>query len=213
VPNFSLAEQKDLINIAQCHKLTFPKSLTSKMGVGYLTKIFSWYLSTDKAFLFYLQNQSQVIGYVGGMIVDGTLMHGSASSLTQHTFNDAIKALILRPWLFLHPDFLSRYSLFTRNVITRLRNKFRRQEVRSAVAPVEPYAGLVVIGVDPTHQGKGYGSLLLQEFEKITVEKDIRKMMLTVKSTNNKAINSYKRNGWSIVNFDTKSVSMSKEIH
>ena len=80
------ASPVDLKVIAVCHRSAFPYSLTSKMGVKYLEKIFSWYLSTDKAFLFFLKENDQIVGYAGGIIVDGTLAHGSASSMTQHTF-------------------------------------------------------------------------------------------------------------------------------
>lgn len=207
------AQEKDLAAIAKCHQKAFPDSLTSKMGIHYLSKIFSWYLSTDKAFLFFLKEDDQVVGYAGGIIVDGTLAHGSASSLTQHTFDDAIKALMIRPWLLLHKDFISRYALFTRNIVTRFRNKFVEEEVRSAVAPKEPHVGLVVIGVDPTFQGKGYGSALLQEFEKQTLEYGFTKMTLTVNTDNIKAILSYSRNGWVAAKVKGKSTQMEKRLN
>lgn len=207
------AQNKDLVAIAKCHQKTFPDALTSKMGVHYLSRIFSWYLSTDKAFLFFLKENDQVVGYAGGMLVDGTLAHGSASSLTQHTFNDAIKALLIRPWLLLHRDFVSRYALFARNIVTRLRNKFRKTEVRSAVAPKEPHVGLVVIGVDPIFQGKGYGTMLLQEFERKTVQGEFHKMTLTVNTNNIQAIRSYSRNGWTAIKVEGKSTQMEKRLN
>lgn len=207
------AQEKDLVEIAKCHQKTFPDALTSKMGVHYLSRIFSWYLSTDKAFLFFLKENDQVVGYAGGMLVDGTLAHGSASSLTQHTFNDAIKALMFRPWLLLHRDFVSRYALFTRNIVRRLRNEFRKTEVRSAVAPKEPHVGLVVIGVDPLFQGKGFGSTLLQEFERQTLQYGFKRMTLTVNTNNIKAIRSYSRNGWIATKVEGKSTQMEKRLN
>lgn len=209
---FQAAHSEDLTRIAECHKSVFPYSLTTKMGVRYLSKIFSWYLSSDKTFLFFIEEEGQVVGYAGGMIVDGTLAHGSASSLTQHTFNDSIKTLLMRPWLFFHPEFVSRYALFARNIFTRIRNKFRKNEVRSAVKPVEPYAGLVVIGVHPTFQGKGYGSAILVEFEKRTAQYGLKRMLLTVNTGNAKAVASYKRNGWNTLNGTPKSISMEKRL-
>jgi ribosomal protein S18 acetylase RimI-like enzyme len=209
---FYSAQHTDLMRIAQCHHDVFPGSLTSRMGIPYLSKIFSWYLSTDKAFLFFVEEGRKVVGYAGGMIVDGTLAHGSASSLTQHTFNDSIKALLMRPWLFFHPEFVSRYGLFARNILTRFRNKFRKTEVRSAAKPVEPYAGLVVIGVHPTFQGKGFGSAILVEFEKRTAQYGLKRMLLTVHADNAQAIASYKRNGWYTLSATPKSVSMEKRL-
>lgn len=209
---FKPAQHTDLMRIAQCHYDVFPRSLTSRMGVPYLSKIFSWYISTDKAFLFFVEGDGKVVGYAGGMIVDGTLAHGSASSLTQHTFNDSIKAVLMRPWLFFHPEFMSRYALFARNIFTRIRNKFRKNAVRSAVKPAEPYAGLVVIGVHPTFQGKGYGSAILVEFERRIAQYGLKRMLLTVNPDNAQAIASYKRNGWCTLNATPKSVSMEKRL-
>ena len=206
-------EEKDLVSIAKCHAKAFPDSLTSKMGIHYLSKVFSWYLSTDKAFLFFLKENNQVVAYAGGILVDGTLAHGSASSLIQHTFNDAIIALIIRPWLLLHRDFISRYALLTRNIVTRLRNKFRKTEIRSTVAPKEPHVGLVVIGVDPAFQGKGFGAMMLQEFERQTLQYGFKKMILTVKTDNQKAIRSYSRNGWFASRAVGKSTLMEKRLN
>ncbi|MDZ7648837.1 MAG: hypothetical protein U5K54_17610 [Cytophagales bacterium] len=52
-----------------------------------------------------MKKNDQVVGYAGGMLVDGTLAHGSASSLTQHTFNDAIKSILDSPMAFVSPRF------------------------------------------------------------------------------------------------------------
>lgn len=211
--NFHVATAKDLESIATCHRMVFPASLTSKMGIHYLTKIFSWYISTDKTFLFFIQENDRVVGYCGGMVVDGTLAHGSASSMTQHTFNDALIALALRPWLLFHPEFLTRYPLFIKNIVTRLLNWFRKSEIRTTSRIIQPYTGLVVIGVHPDYQGKGYGSELLKEFEIQTIQRHVNRMTLTVKSDNAKAIKSYQKNGWSIYKKEGKSVAMEKKLN
>lgn len=209
---FHDAQPIDLIRIVHCHKSVFPDSLTSKMGTHYLSRMFSWYLSTDKTFLFFIEDKQKVIGYVGGMIVDGTLPFGSASSMIQHTFNDAVKALILRPWLLLHKDFLARYALLFRNMAVKIRKKFTKAEIRFVTPPKEPYTGLVVIGVHPLSQGMGYGSGLLREFERRTQQCGVRKMVLSVKSDNQKAIQSYLRNGWTVAKVENNSTQMEKRL-
>jgi ribosomal protein S18 acetylase RimI-like enzyme len=62
---------------------------------------------------------------------------------------------------------------------------------------VEPLtAGLVVIGVVPNLQQKGLGTLLQQEFERKAIEMGAKRLSLSVRKQNEKAIRSYKRNGY-----------------
>src|SRR5690606_2287980 len=191
---------KDLDRIADCHILTFQESLSAAMGRRYVRKMFEWYLSTDKAFLFLLEDNDLCIGYCGGIVVDGSLSHGSASSMAQYTFNQAVWSLLMRPWLFFSREFREKYWLVLRNIYYKLLKIFGRKDVRSVKQSdvFEPHMGLVVIGVRKSHQGKGLGTQLLHEFERITKEKGIRKMTLTVSTANAQAIKAYTKTGWSV---------------
>src|SRR5690606_18459249 len=93
------AQMSDLPKIANCHRSAFPRALSTRLGHKYTTKMLEWYLSTDKAFLFLLEDSNLCIGYCGGIVVDGSLSHGSASSMAQYTFNEAVWSLLMRPWL------------------------------------------------------------------------------------------------------------------
>jgi ribosomal protein S18 acetylase RimI-like enzyme len=184
--------------LARCHARAFPRSLSSQMGKAYLIKMLSWYLSTDKTFLFHLEENGQCLGYCGGMISDGTLPTGSASGMTQYSFREAIQAFLLRPWLLLHPEVRKKYPFIWRNLWMKLGLK-KKQQRSSAVQMQlkrEPQAGLVVIAVDPAFQGKGYGTVLLQEFERRAVQYGIFKLQLSVRADNAQAIRAYERNGW-----------------
>lgn len=76
-----------------------------------------------------------------------------------------------------------------------------------------PHAGLVVIGVDPDCQGKGYGSILLQEFERLAVEVyGVRNLQLTVLTENQQAIRAYERNGWIKGKVSGNSLQMWKQL-
>ncbi|MCB0572768.1 MAG: GNAT family N-acetyltransferase [Phaeodactylibacter sp.] len=185
--------------VTRCHRAAFPASLASAMGRRYVTYMLSWYLSTDKTFLFHLEENGLCVGYCGGMIVDGTLPTGSASGMAQYSFRAAVRAFALRPWLAFHPEVRNKYTFIRKNIKRRLG---RRQPPRPATEQRklerEPHAGLVVIGVDPAFQGKGYGSLLLQEFERRALEDyGIHTLQLTVRADNEQAIRAYERNGWS----------------
>lgn len=185
------------------------------MGVKYLCKMLEWYLMDDRAFLFLLEEEGKCRGYCGGLKFDGTSRVGSASSMIQHSFRAAVKTFFTRPWLFVHPEFIPKYKLAGRNVYKKVKKLFVKETARPAVRDAslpESHAGLIVIGVDSEFQGRGYGSLLLQEFEIRSRGFGFEKLSLTVRSDNSQAIKSYKRNGWTIAAVNGKSTSMLKYL-
>ena len=192
--------ERDLDRLAACHNLSFPKSLASALGKHFVKRMLSWYLSSDKSFLFHIEGDSKkVIGYCGGLISDGSLGTGSASGMTQHSFWHAVMAFITRPWLLFHPEVLAKWPLIWKNILTkiRLRKKSHFTQEQKLQMSIEPKVGLVVIGVDPAYQGQGYGSLLLQEFESRAKDVyNIPRLQLTVHADNIAAIKAYKKNGW-----------------
>ncbi|MEQ8360301.1 MAG: GNAT family N-acetyltransferase [Cytophagales bacterium] len=205
------SERKNLLELAICHKQAFPKSLSSRMGKNYLCKMLEWYMVSPKAFIFHLVVDNEVVGYCGGIVVDGELAIGSASAMTQHSFNSAVKSILLRPWLLFHGELLKKYSFVLRNLFYRFK-KPEISEAEKSEKKLDPYTGLVVIGVNQKFHGIGYGSFLLQEFEKRTINLSLKKMMLSVKSDNEKAIKSYLRNGWKKAKLDSGSLQMVKYI-
>jgi ribosomal protein S18 acetylase RimI-like enzyme len=207
------ALESDLGRIAQCHISAFPKSLSSALGKRYVTKMLGWYLSSDRTFLFYGEDQTNVVGYCGGMIKEGNVMMGSASGMVQYSFDEAIRAFLIRPWLLFHPELRAKYWFIGKNLWTRLK-KFVGVNQKMPVNIYNDqfgYVALVVIGVQGALQGKGYGTLLLEEFEKKTVQSGYKKALLTVLTANEKAIRAYKRNGWSITSANPQSTTMEKQ--
>jgi len=135
----------------------------------------------------------------GCMVSDGTLGTGSASGMAQYSFRAAVWAFATHPWVFIHPEVRAKWPLLWKNILVKLglRNRVHFSAVQQQRMASDPRAGLVVIGVDPAYQGKGYGSLLLQEFERRAVEVyGVRKLQLSVLADNVQAIRAYERNGW-----------------
>lgn len=190
----------DLVKVAACHQAAFPHSLATALGRRYVSKMLSWYLSTDKTFLFHLEDsEGNVLGYCGGMISDGTLGTGSASGMAQYSFGAAIRAFLTHPWVLFHPEVREKWPLLWKNVLMKLglRKRVHFDEKQKKKMAREPHAGLVVIGVDPTCHGKGYGSVLLKEFERRAVaDYGVRRLQLSVLADNARAIRAYERNGW-----------------
>ncbi len=207
---------KNLPAIARCHCAAFPQSLATALGRRYVTHMLSWYLSSDKTFIFHVTDeQGKVAGYCGGMVSDGTLGTGSASGMAQHSFKAAIGAFITHPWVFFHPEVRAKWPLLWKNVKMKL--GLHPQRHRSPEADQQrardPLAGLVVIGVDPGYQGKGYGYQLLQEFERRALaDYHIQKLQLSVLATNTQAIKAYERNGWVRGKQEGGSLGMWKEV-
>ncbi len=87
--------------------------------------------------------------------------------------------------------------------------KARGNNVREAFIPS---MGLVVIGVLPEYQGKGYGSVILREFERRALEKGFKRINLSVRRDNEKAISAYLKNGWSVGSAGKEELSMFKNL-
>lgn len=200
--------------IAKCHQAAFPTSLASALGRRYCTHMLSWYLSSEKTFLFHIEDeQGCCAGYCGGMVNDGNLGTGSASGMAQYSFYPAIWAFIMHPWVIFHAEVRAKWSILWKNIKMKLglapkihtTSEKRRQQAR------EPQVGLVVIGVGPAYQGKRVGSALLQEFERRATEVyGISKLQLTVRADNNQAIRAYEKNGWVREKSTDQSLTMMK---
>ena len=207
----------DLPALAKVHRQAFPNSLATAMGQQYVERMLSWFLSSDKTFIFYVKTDSgEIAGYCGGMIKDGTLLTGSASGMLQHSFNMAMMSMALRPWLFFHKEMTHRYGFMLSNITRKLLRKpaAAAPQQKTEEKPVGNTAsvGLVTIGVKPSFFGKGVGSVLLQEFERKSKELKIPKIYLSVKADNDQAIKAYERNGWKKVRVNDTSLNMDKDI-
>ena len=204
----------DLRAIAKCHRAAFPESLSSKLGLNYCMKMLSFYLDDDRGVIFHLEDGGEIPGYCGGLRNKVPGRHGSATSMTQHTFRSLVFNLMIRPWLIFHPEIRANVPLIIKNI--RLRFSGRKSK-RNPTPPAQnkefiPSMGLVVIGVLPEYQGKGYGSLLLREFEARARKEGFRKIHLSVHKDNHQAIKAYERNGWVVDRVGIHEQSMYKML-
>jgi GNAT superfamily N-acetyltransferase len=194
------SSHKDLQAIAKCHRSAFPESLSSKLGLSYCRKMLSFYLENERGILFHLEEEGAVFGYCGGIRNRISGQHGSATSMTQHTFRLLVLNLLFRPWLIFHNEILANFPLIIKNIKLRFytTNRSKSQPQPSSIKEFIPSMGLVVIGVSPKHQGKGYGSLLLKDFEERASKEEFTRIHLSVNKNNSQAIAAYKKNGWLI---------------
>lgn len=206
--------ESDLDALVRCHRSAFPDALSTKLGHKFCSRMLSWYIESDRGLMFHLGQEGDVLGYVGGIIIRVPGLPGAATSITQHSFKAFIWAFMLRPWLFFHSENLKRISFIWRNVKLKLRSDRKSPNVSTPVVPQNfiPSMGLVVIGISSEYQGKGFGSVLLREFEERAREEGLKKINLSVKSSNHQAIAAYKKNGWEISRECPEELSMFKNL-
>ena len=162
------SQLSDLDLIVRSQMSAFPESLSTMLGKSFTKKMLSWYIESERGIMFHVEDRGSIAGFVGGIMTREPGIPGAATSITQHSFNAFVLAFLLRPWLIFHSENLKRFSFIRRNIKLKLRLKgsMRSSPANKTVNSFIPFMGLVVIGVSPEHQGKGYGSILLKEFEK-----------------------------------------------
>lgn len=191
-------KDSDLESIAKCRIESFPNSLSSKLGIKYVKKLLSYYL-TKENFLIYLSNGNVCVGFVTGMVSESDFICSTRATIDL-TYRDILKGVLKKPWLIFHPIILSNFKL----VVELIRNKTFRSKQDEKILPartpeeLKGSVGLIDIAVSPKYQGKGYSNILLKAFEDKCLAKGFKKMHLSVKPENNKAIQSYLKNGWVI---------------
>lgn len=206
--------RNDLPLVANCHMATFKDSLSSKLGRSYCIRMLSWYIESDRGVLFHIKEKNEVLGYCGGIIITSQGNHGSATSMIQHSFRLLVLNLIIRPWLIFHHEIRANIPLIIKNIKLRLFSSTDRVKVplQSKTKEFIPSMGLVVIGVSSDHQGKGYGSLLLKEFESRARKEGLGRIHLSVHKDNQQAITAYKRNGWVVGKESPLELNMFKDL-
>lgn len=209
------SQLSDLPEIVGCHKDAFPDALSSKQGTPFISKMMEWYITSDRGVLFHVcDDQGAMAGYCGGIITRKPGLLGAVSSISQYAFSDFLKSYLRKPWLFFHPENLKKFPYIVKNLLIKVGLKNKVQLVSSEKnADFQPFMGLVVIGVKNKYHGKGYGSILLQEFERIAKEDGgIKRIQLSVKASNSKAIKSYMRNGWQVSKQDNQTKQLMKKL-
>ena len=201
---------RDLKNIVECHKSAFPNALSSKMGNTFISKMMEWYITSDRGILFHLENENkEIIGYCGGIITKQKGLHGAVTSISQYSFNTFLISYLIRPWLIFHPENIKKIPTIKKNILL----KFGLKKLTETLNKNEfiPFMGLIVIGLKKENQGKGTGSILLNEFEKRAMNNnDIKKIILSVKPENINATKAYIKNGWKIGKQSDTSIQMFK---
>ncbi len=201
-----------LENIAKCHMMAFPDSLSSIQGHRFCRKMLEWYIVSERGVLIHAEDNGRIVGYCSGIITKKPGLPGAVTSISQYAFREFVLAFVRKPWLLFHPDNLKKRKTIYNNILLKLGIKKKKKPVEANTVNFQTFRGIVGIGVLPEYQGKGVGSLMLQEFEHMAREDGVDKIQLTVKPDNEKAIKSYIRNGWQIASANADSAHMEKML-
>jgi ribosomal protein S18 acetylase RimI-like enzyme len=201
-------KNEDIFAVADCFIASFPHSFAAKLGKKYVQKTMEWFLVCDDCSLYWIKNEDErCIGFVGAK-----LGYGSTSGMIQHAFWQGIIAALLRPWLLFTSEVRGQFSLILSNIRHRIfGRKAQKKDYVIKQENLVPSVGLVVIGVSPEFQGKGYGRQLLSLFDEIVCKFGSNKAHLSVKIHNNPAIATYQKSGWKISSEGDKTYRMTKK--
>ncbi len=203
----------EIKEIADCHILCFPDSLSSKLGMRYVAKSYDWFLAADNRFLLHVTDGKSIIGFCGGFIPQFN-GDGSVSGMMQHAMKEAATGMLRKPWLFFNKEIIRFYPLIFKNIFKVVfKSKTKKRQTGFSNEVIEKRTGLVAIGVHPAYRGKGIFEILMAGFEKKATEHGTNKITLSVKNDNERAINAYKKIGWQLSQQTEKELKMFKIIN
>lgn len=196
------SSRADLIAISRVHQSAFHNHLSSDLGKSFIVKTLSWYLENPElGFLLHLEEDGIIVGYVTAFYNNGSLKYGSSTTMGQFAFKQAVFSFFLRPWLLFHPDITKKWNLIFKQLKLKIGLKkknsylnYKRLENNDLIS-----CSLLSIGIDQKFQGKGYGSQLIDAFEReVQLRFPVKLLELSVKPDNVQAKKAYLRNGWQV---------------
>ncbi len=210
------ATGEELMAVARCHCAAFPHTLASALGDRFVAVMLSWYPTTGKGFLIYMESEpGTVVAYSCGLYKDGSLRTGATSGMAQHSWGAAILAIIRRPGVVFHPELREKWGLIWQNLRLRFNlssNVLTPTPWNKALA-ASPYLALASIAVHPDYQDLGVGSQLLHAFEKkAKTTYQTTRIQLTVRAENSKAIHFYMHRGYATTKESSRSIQMEKKL-
>ena len=175
------ASEKDVTAIVGIHEQAFPDFFLTTLGSRFLGLYYKCMCRCDVAVTLCA-------------IENGVIMGFSATALKSAGFNTRL----VKDNIFVFIKEGIRL-LFTKPLaLIRLMKNMTKG--KSGIVDKGEYAELYSIGVSPTSQGRGVGSMLLTETERIIASNSGREMSLTTDKFNNEsAIAFYEKNGYRIM--------------
>lgn len=166
-------EGNDSKSISRIHTRALQGDFLPSLGEKFLEALYSGTLEKPGIYGFGVKARGNVVGFVVG------------AADIKAFFKEAFKSSLLQLIYFLALRLISKPSLIKRVLETVLYSSKDKG----------PKAELVVIAVDPTHQGKGFGKDLVKSLEQAFAKDEIKEYKLTVHA-DKKAVGFYEHLGY-----------------
>ncbi len=192
-----ISTHNDISSIAKCQVICFPDSFAVKLGSACIEKSLQWFLANPNRFLVHVENNGNVIGFVGGFMPQ-FIGDGSKSGILNFAIKDAFTGLLRRPNLFFKKELWFYSIVFIKNKLRLLQKKLTKNKL---IVPEEfqdylHSVAITIIAVHTQFRGNGIVDDLLDYVEKFAITHNKTVLCLGVKQKNIIASRAYERNGW-----------------
>lgn len=181
------ASEADLQSVAQLHLAAFPDSVLGKLGVEAVRRSYRWQLTGPHDITALVAvDRDRVVGYMFGGV-----FRGATIGFVKRERWFLLTRLLRHPTVVLNSVGRDRLRLAGRLLV--------RRPSSNAAAPAterQPSFGVLAIAVDPSSQGSGIGSRLMQAAVDEAQALGFNSMSLTVHPTNEGALHFYRSLGW-----------------
>lgn len=167
----------------------FTGSALTKLGINAVHRYYEWQLNGP-------HELTSLGAFVGNRLAGfslGGVFHGALSGFLAKNRRFLVSRVLSHPWLLLNPIVRGRLSAGRKGLTNLVRPK------RSSMHPEGPGPrsfGILVIAVEPRHQGSGVGKLLMNRAENIAHQLSFPEMRLSVHTDNHQAIHFYEHLQW-----------------
>ena len=179
---------QDTPEVVKIHCVSFPDSALTNLGYEAVRRYYEWQmLGPHDSVNIGAINNNQLIGFCFSGVFRGAM----AGFLRKNRVYLALR-LLTHPWLIANP--LLRAKLINAVNILHLQRKI----VATPKELVEPKRafGILAIAVLPEYYGQGVSQQLMTYVEQSAFEREFKEMVLTVHTTNSRAIQFYEKIGW-----------------
>lgn len=182
----------DLAKIVKIHSESFPDSRSSRLGVPFLRKMYSWYLLNQPKLAFVAVFEEDVVGFV-----TGTYGWGGGRKRFRYTFWQILLGFARHPALLFSPEMFEQSLSLMKGLFSRSREPVMVFEDKKGVK-----VALDSIAVSPQARGQHVGARLIESFEVGARQLEGGYLALGVEYDNLAARRLYENCGWHVVHED-----------